>query len=196
MGFSLEDIESWGGQVRYDRGLPNGVSTSGKNIELTRIDLAKRGDVDAIFDEAVNSWVGLALDAGMRILPLKESVVEKLESMGFRRSYIKKERWPKLPADVLALDFSGWPIYRQERIISPGRVRDRSLLSVCARILRRVPSISLSTLRRSDSGKNAVTWVDGLRRNQPEAWGEDERAMAAASHRKTLPTIQHKGSKR
>ncbi len=126
MGFSLEDIESWGGQVRYDPGLPTGISTSGKNYEVTRIDLAKRGDVDAIFDEAVNSWVGLALDAGMRILPLKASVVEKLESMGFRRSFITKERWPKLPTDVLALDFSGWPIYTH------ANVSDEVISSFCA----------------------------------------------------------------
>ncbi len=126
LGFSLDDIVKWGGEVRYDPGLPNGVSTSGANYEVTRIDLAKRGDIDAIFDEAVNAWMGLALDAGFRALPLKEPVVDKLESMGFRRSLLKKERWPKLPADVLALDFSGWPIYTH------ANVSDEVVSSFCA----------------------------------------------------------------
>jgi TRAP-type uncharacterized transport system substrate-binding protein len=126
LGFSLDDIVKWGGEVRYDPGLPNGVSTSGANYEVTRIDLAKRGDIDAIFDEAVNAWMGLALDAGFLALPLKEPVVDKLESMGFRRSLLKKERWPKLPADVLALDFSGWPIYTH------ANVSDEVISSFCA----------------------------------------------------------------
>ncbi len=126
LGFSLDDIVKWGGQVRYDPGLPNGTSTSGANYDVTRMDLARRGEIDAIFDEAVNAWLGLALDAGFRALPLKESTVEKLESMGFRRSLLKKERWPKLPADVLALDFSGWPIYTH------ANVPDEVISSFCA----------------------------------------------------------------
>lgn len=126
IGFSLEDITAWGGEVRYDPGLPNGISTSGKDYEETRMDSLRRGEIDAIFDEAVNAWVGLALDAGMRILPLKEPLMQKLEAMGFRRSLIKKERWPKLPGDVLTSDFSGWPIYTH------ANVADEVVSSFCA----------------------------------------------------------------
>lgn len=135
LGFSLDDIVKWGGEVRYDHGLPNGISTSGANYDVTRIDLAKRGDIDAIFDEAVNAWLGLALDTGFRAIPLKEPVVEKLESMGFRRSLLKKERWPKLPGDVLSLDFSGWPIYTH------ANVSDEVVTSFCAALEARKDQI-------------------------------------------------------
>jgi hypothetical protein len=60
-GFSLADVVSWGGGVRYDAGLPKSP---------TRLGAVQRGEVDAIFDEAVHSWLNLALESGMRILPL------------------------------------------------------------------------------------------------------------------------------
>ena len=43
-GFSLDDVVSWGGQVRYDAGLPNSP---------TRLGAVQRGEVDMIIDEAV-----------------------------------------------------------------------------------------------------------------------------------------------
>jgi len=110
-GFSYEDIISWGGEVRYDPGLPNGVSTSGADIKVTRLDMVRNGTVNAMFDEAVGTWLPQILDAGFRVLPLEEDMVEKLEQMGFRRAVLSQKEYPKLPADVLTLDFSGWPIY-------------------------------------------------------------------------------------
>jgi TRAP-type uncharacterized transport system substrate-binding protein len=115
-GFSYEDITAWGGEVRFDPGLPNGVSTSGADIKFTRLDMVRTGTVDAMFDEAVGTWVNHALDAGFRILPLGEEVVQKLEAMGFRRSVLKKSTYPKLPEDTLSLDFSGWPIYTHAEV--------------------------------------------------------------------------------
>ena len=63
VGFSLDDIVSWGGQVRYDDGLP---------MKSNRFGAMQRGEVDMIVDEAVRGWANAALDAGMRILPLDE----------------------------------------------------------------------------------------------------------------------------
>jgi TRAP-type uncharacterized transport system substrate-binding protein len=102
VGVSLADIEAWGGQVRYDPELPAGPN---------RIGAVERGEIDAIFDEAVGMWVGPGLELGMRFLPLPELLLERLERMGFRRSTISRTRFPALPADVPALDFSGWPIF-------------------------------------------------------------------------------------
>lgn len=116
LGFSLDDIVSWGGQVRYDAGLPTGTSTSGADVEVSRLDLARRGEVDAIFDEAIGSWTEPVLDAGFRILSLSEPLVQRLEAMGLRRNTIPKERFPKLERDVLSLDFSGWPIYTHANV--------------------------------------------------------------------------------
>jgi hypothetical protein len=102
-GFSLDDLRRWGGDPRLEGRLPYPDSDKFKALVA--------GTRDAIFDEAADSWVGEALDAGMRILPLAEATVKTLEAMGYRRNYIRKSAYPKLPADVLTIDFSGWPIF-------------------------------------------------------------------------------------
>ena len=101
-GFSLDDVVSWGGQVRYDAGLPKSP---------TRLGAVQRGEVDMIIDEAVRSWMDAAAEAQMRVLPLDEPLLERLEELGFRRAVISKARYPKLKEDVPTLDFSGFPVY-------------------------------------------------------------------------------------
>jgi TRAP-type uncharacterized transport system substrate-binding protein len=109
-GFSLDDVVAWGGEVRYDPKLPAGFAR-GSTGEQTRLDLARAGVVDAIFDEAAETWVGSAIEAGMRVLPIEEPVMQRLEAMGFRRRTLTRDWIPQLPGDVLTLDYSGWPIY-------------------------------------------------------------------------------------
>jgi TRAP-type uncharacterized transport system substrate-binding protein len=111
LGFSFEDIERWGGQVRYDAGLPTGIATSGGNLSVSRLDLVRRGEVDAIFDEAVGSWLAMGLAAGLRALSLEPRLVDQLEEMGFRRAVLRADDHAGLEQDVLTLDFSGWPIF-------------------------------------------------------------------------------------
>ncbi len=101
-GFSLDDVITWGGEVQYLARIPQAPE---------RIDAVRRGETDAIFDEAVNRWLYPALDAGMRLLPLSEAHLRKLEAMGFRRGIVAQKDYPKLPEDVLSLDFSGWPVF-------------------------------------------------------------------------------------
>jgi TRAP-type uncharacterized transport system substrate-binding protein len=103
-GFSLADLKAWGGDVRQEDKLP----------PFPRRDKFKalaRGDLDAIFDEAANTWVAEAVEAGISILPLREETVKKLEAMGYRRGVISKAEYPTLPQDILTIDFSGWPIF-------------------------------------------------------------------------------------
>jgi TRAP-type uncharacterized transport system substrate-binding protein len=116
-GFSLDDIVSWGGQVRYDEGLP---------IKDNRLGAMERGEVDMIIDEAVRGWVNSAAEAGMRLLPLDESLLTKLEALGLRRAIIPKERYPKLQLNVPTLDFSGFAVYTH------ADVPDAVVTSVCA----------------------------------------------------------------
>jgi TRAP-type uncharacterized transport system substrate-binding protein len=104
-GFSLSDIVSWGGEVRYDSGMPYGDN---------RIGAVHRREVHAIFDEGVSAWGNMALEIGMRFLPLEEDLVQRVEAVGLRRSVIEKKLFPKLGADVPSLDFSGWPIYTHQ----------------------------------------------------------------------------------
>jgi len=104
-GFSLDDIISWGGDVRYDPGMPYGPN---------RIGAAARGEIHAIFDEGVSAWGNMALELGMNFLAIDEPILRKVETLGMRRNLIKRDSFPKLSRDVATLDFSGWLIYTHE----------------------------------------------------------------------------------
>jgi len=116
-GFSLDDIVSWGGEVRYDDGLP---------MKSNRFGAMQRGEIDMIVDEAVRGWANAALDAGMRILLLDEGMLTKLEALGLRRAIMPKARYPKLGADLPTLDFSGFAVYTH------AAVPDAIVTSICA----------------------------------------------------------------
>lgn len=101
-GLSLDDIRAWGGEVSADQPMPNHPS---------RIGRLQRGEIDAIFDEGVVMWADQVTAAGATFLPLSPHHLEVLQAQGFRRALIEKSRYPSLPADVPAVDYSGWPIY-------------------------------------------------------------------------------------
>jgi TRAP-type uncharacterized transport system substrate-binding protein len=100
--FSLDDIVSWGGEVRYDGGMPYGAN---------RIGAAERREIHAIFDEGASTRGNMALALGMTFLPLEEHLLQRLEKLGLRRGLIERKNFPKLATDIPTLDFSGWPIY-------------------------------------------------------------------------------------
>jgi TRAP-type uncharacterized transport system substrate-binding protein len=77
----------------------------------SRIGRLERGEIDAIFDEGIVLWADLLAAAGASLLPLGPEHLTALEAQGFRRALIEKSRYPSLPADVPAVDYSGWPIY-------------------------------------------------------------------------------------
>jgi TRAP-type uncharacterized transport system substrate-binding protein len=97
-GLSFEDLC----EVKYLARIPQ---------DRERTDAVKRGEVDAIFDEAINRWIYPALDAGMRLLPLTDPLMSKLRAIGFRGAPIKQQDYPRLDSDVPSLDFSGWPVF-------------------------------------------------------------------------------------
>lgn len=101
-GFSLDDIVSWGGKVRYDAGMAYGQN---------RIGAMQRGEIDAIFDEGATAWGNMALELGMTFLSLDEMILQQLEAAGLRRGMMERKYFPKLAVEVATLDFSGWPIY-------------------------------------------------------------------------------------
>ena len=102
-GFSLADLQSWGGTVTYEGRTPY--------LYETKFERLIRGDLDAVFDEGVYEWAPHVLAAGIRLLPLAEATVRRLEAMGYRRGMIRQAKYPELPDDVLTVDFSGWPIF-------------------------------------------------------------------------------------
>jgi TRAP-type uncharacterized transport system substrate-binding protein len=124
-GFSLDDVISWGGQIRYDAGLPNSP---------TRLGAVQQGEADMIIDEAVRSWVNAAVESNMRILPFDEPLLETLEELGFRRAVISKARY-KVKEDVPTLDFSGFPVYTHVN------VPDTIVTSICSALEARKEKI-------------------------------------------------------
>jgi len=117
-GFSREDLKAWGGGIRMEGSLP--YPGTAKFAALLS------GEVDAIFDEASAYWVNEALEAGIKVLPLAEPTVRKLEAMGYHRAIIPKRDFPKLPRDVLTLDFSGWTIFVHQE------AQDALVVQICA----------------------------------------------------------------
>lgn len=117
VGCSLEEIVAWGGEVRFDGVLPE-VPTRWGRVE--------RGEVDALFDEAIPRWASLVPGAGMRFLSLEEPLLQKLEAMGFRRGIIPRARFPELPSDVVSVDFSGFPVFTR------ADVPDEIITAFCA----------------------------------------------------------------
>jgi TRAP-type uncharacterized transport system substrate-binding protein len=104
-GFSLDDIVSWGGAVRYDPGMAYGAN---------RIGAMQRGEIDAIFDEGATAWGNMALELGMTFLSLDGTILQRLEAIGLRRGLMEQKYFPKLATDVPTLDFSGWPVYTHQ----------------------------------------------------------------------------------
>ena len=129
VGFTLDDIVSWGGQVRYDDGLP---------IKSNRFGAMQRGEVDMIVDEAVRGWANQALDAGMRILPPMKRL-NQMEAIGLRAgscrlrasqvgqgsadvvSAASPSTPMRLPDEVIRRSAPPWTRARRDRLHSQGR---------------------------------------------------------------------------
>jgi TRAP-type uncharacterized transport system substrate-binding protein len=100
-GFTLADIESWGGSLQLNGG-PG---------DHRRLDALRAGTIDAIFDEGLILWFDEALAAGMRPVPLDETAFKKLQAIGWRRVVIPAGRFSHLTSDYSCLDYGGWPLY-------------------------------------------------------------------------------------
>ena len=105
-GFSLADIESWGGEVRKEGHIPRPGTA--------KFEALARGEITGLFDEGVHGWANEVTPAGMTVLKLGEDTAGRLEELGYRRDFLLKSRYPTLPEDILTLDFSGWPVFVRE----------------------------------------------------------------------------------
>ena len=100
-GFTLKDLESWGGRLV----LCGGPSDS------RRLEPLARGEIDAVFDEGIKVWLNEALAAGLAPIELEAAEFDALGKLGWRRVGLPKARFPGLARDVHTIDFSGWPLY-------------------------------------------------------------------------------------
>ena len=100
-GFSLADLESWGGKLQLNGG-PG---------DKRRMQAIADGTLDAIFDEGLVLWFEPALAAGFRPLTLEAETFAKLGEIGWRRVVMPKGRYRGLEADYACIDYSAWPLY-------------------------------------------------------------------------------------
>jgi TRAP-type uncharacterized transport system substrate-binding protein len=104
-GITWQDIESWGGKVSYDPGIPAVPARAGR---------VAKGEIDALFDEATNRFVPMLDELKMRLIQLDDGALKHLESLGLHAAPMQRSYFPNLPADMRAPDFSGWPLFTRE----------------------------------------------------------------------------------
>ncbi len=124
-GFTLADIETRGGSFQLN----------GPPGDPRRLAAIKEGSVDIVFDEGIVTWLDTALEAGYTPLVPEESVLAELESMGWRRAALPRERFPLLAEDSVSIDYSGWPLYTSEAM------PDEDAYRICAAIGARADEI-------------------------------------------------------
>lgn len=124
-GFTLADIEAKGGSFQLN----------GPPGDPRRLAAIKEGSVDIVFDEGIVTWLDTALEAGYTPLVPEESVLVELESMGWRRAPLPRERFPLLGEDSVSIDYSGWPLYTSESMSNEDAYR------ICAAIGARADEI-------------------------------------------------------
>lgn len=108
-GFRLADIERWGGKVLRAR------SPSSPD----RMEHINKGAANAVFDEGIKSWGSIALNSGMRFLPIHDVVLKRIEKLGFSRAQVTPMNYPELDHPVMTLDFSGWLLFCLGELPSP-----------------------------------------------------------------------------
>ena len=100
-GFSLADVESWGGKLQLNGG-PG---------DKRRMQAIADGTLDAIFDEGLVLWFESALAAGFRPLTLEPETFATLGEIGWRRVVMPAGRYKGLDEDYACIDYSAWPLY-------------------------------------------------------------------------------------
>lgn len=101
LGFSLADIEGWGGSMQLVDGPRDPARMQG----------IRDGSVDAVFDEGISGWGHLVLERGMRFLHLGTEVESRLSGLGWRLLPVSRDEFPEMREDAVGVSFSGWPLF-------------------------------------------------------------------------------------
>jgi TRAP-type uncharacterized transport system substrate-binding protein len=156
-GFTLKDIESWGGRL---------VLCGGPS-DVRRLEPLARGEIDAVFDEGIKVWLDEALAAGLEPLALAPAEFEAMGRLGWRKVSLPKARFARLAHDIDTLDFSGWPIYANAAL------PEQTAYDICAALAARETEIpweqgtggsAVAMLRESDSTPMDVPLHPGAER--------------------------------
>jgi TRAP-type uncharacterized transport system substrate-binding protein len=156
-GFTLQDVESWGGRL---------VLCGGPS-DKRRLEPMARSEIDAVFDEGIKVWLNEALAAGLVPIELNEDEFTALGKLGWRRVPLPKARFPGLAKDFEQLDFSGWPIYANASL------PDQMAYDICAALAAREAEIpfekggndsALTMVRETDTSPRDVPLHPGAER--------------------------------
>jgi TRAP-type uncharacterized transport system substrate-binding protein len=124
-GFKLEEVETWGGSFQLN----------GPPGDPRRLAAIREGSVDLVFDEGIVTWLDVALEAGYTPLQIEEPILAEMEAIGWRRAPLPRERFPRLAADSVSIDYSGWPLYTSESM------SDEDAYKICAAVAARADEI-------------------------------------------------------
>lgn len=105
-GFSLADIEKWGGKIL------RAPSPS----DPARAEHIRSGKANAVFDEGIKSWGEQALESGMKFLPVRGDVLRRMQRLGFGGATLSKSSFPGLDEEIATVDFSGWTFFCHQRL--------------------------------------------------------------------------------
>jgi TRAP-type uncharacterized transport system substrate-binding protein len=120
-GFTLADVESWGGSLQLN----------GPPMDSRRLAGIKDSSIDIVFDEGIIGWLDVALEHGMKPLELDNRVVQQMQAIGWRLVTLPQNRFPLLDRDYQCIDYSGWPLYTRASL------PDEVAYKVCAAIAER-----------------------------------------------------------
>jgi len=100
-GFSLSDIERWGGAVHL----------ADTPRHPTRLAGIRDGTLDAVFDEGITGWGHVALERGTGFLPIGSEAERRMADLGWPLLPVSRDEFPEMKQDVTAVSFSGWPMF-------------------------------------------------------------------------------------
>ncbi len=133
-GFTLADLESWGGSLQLNGG-PG---------DERRMAALRDETIDAVFDEGLVLWFDDALSRGMEPVTPDDFAMERLNALGWRTVTMPAGCYPHLKADHACIDYGGWPLYTRASL------PDEDVYKVCAALKERQNEIYWETLTGID----------------------------------------------
>ncbi len=105
-GATVEDIEGWGGKV-WSRDAADGGPAL-----FDRARYLKSGEIQGVFDEAIDQCGDLLDAVDSRFLPVPEEIIQQMESkLSANRAVIERQRFKGMAEDVPTISMEGWLLF-------------------------------------------------------------------------------------
>ena len=162
-GFSFDDIRKWGGKVLRVQ----------SPSDPARAEHLRSGKVHAVFDEGIKTWGALALESGMKFLPVRDDVLSKMRRLGFGGAPLTRTAFANLEQEIAAVDFSGWTFFCRQSLSAAiaytmAKAIDRCRDKIEADHLNRKTMTMEEFCRGSDGGPLTIPLHPGAKRYYQE----------------------------